>query len=142
MGYPRFQHLIPVARELYLSGLSSREVAERLVVSKPWVVENLRDVIRSASEADRLKPIKPLVNKWHYRWRARQVWRHAHGPIPAGYHVHHKDGDFTNNALENLECVEGKAHNSEHSRERGAAGTAAARAAKRQLSSALRNVRR
>lgn len=33
-------------------------------------------------------------------------------------HVHHKDGDRANNALDNLEVVDGRTHNSEHTRKR------------------------
>ncbi|MDX2813416.1 HNH endonuclease signature motif containing protein [Streptomyces sp. PA03-5A] len=33
----------------------------------------------------------------------RAVWAHAHGPIPEGIHIHHKDGDRANNDLGNLE---------------------------------------
>lgn len=33
------------------------------------------------------------------------VWEKAHGPIPAGYVIHHKDHDPKNNSLENLELV-------------------------------------
>ena len=35
----------------------------------------------------------------------RAVWEHHHGPIPPGYHVHHRDGDGLNNDLANLELV-------------------------------------
>lgn len=33
------------------------------------------------------------------------VWVAANGPIPRGYHIHHRDGDTGNNALDNLEMV-------------------------------------
>lgn len=33
------------------------------------------------------------------------VWEEANGPIPIGSRIRHKDGDFGNNALENLECL-------------------------------------
>jgi hypothetical protein len=35
----------------------------------------------------------------------RTVWIRAHGPIPPGYVVHHKDGDKRNNRLSNLELL-------------------------------------
>lgn len=44
----------------------------------------------------------------------RVIWTDAFGEIPQGFHVHHKDGNPSNNALENLECVNGKAHISSH----------------------------
>lgn len=43
-----------------------------------------------------------------------EVWRKAHGEIPRGHHVHHRDGDPLNNALANLECLPGAEHLSHH----------------------------
>lgn len=51
-----------------------------------------------------------------HRNRGRTAWVDAHGPIPDGFHVHHKDGDFTNNRLDNLELVDAWLHNSMHHR--------------------------
>jgi predicted nucleic acid-binding Zn ribbon protein len=44
----------------------------------------------------------------------RDVWEFYNGPIPEGMHVHHKDGDTGNNAVENLECLTFEAHFAEH----------------------------
>lgn len=44
----------------------------------------------------------------------RAVWEHAHGAIPVGKHVHHKDGDPLNNDIGNLELRDGREHLSEH----------------------------
>ena len=59
-----------------------------------------------------LENVKPIA----YRNRARTAWKDAHGDIPDGFHVHHKDGDFRNNNLENLELVDAWLHNSVHHR--------------------------
>lgn len=40
----------------------------------------------------------------------RMVWEHHHGPIPKGHHIHHKDGNKLNNAIENLECLSHQDH--------------------------------
>ena len=40
----------------------------------------------------------------------REIWEETHGPIPEGMHIHHVDGDPGNNALENLECMDRRAH--------------------------------
>lgn len=44
----------------------------------------------------------------------RDIWEDNFGPIPEGYHVHHKDGDRLNNVIENLECVSIKEHSERH----------------------------
>ena len=35
----------------------------------------------------------------------RLVWEKAHGPIPIGMIIHHKDGDKMNNKIENLKMM-------------------------------------
>jgi hypothetical protein len=40
----------------------------------------------------------------------RLVWIEAHGEIPEGYVIHHKNGKKYDNRLENLECVSRKEH--------------------------------
>lgn len=44
----------------------------------------------------------------------REVWAHHHGPIPAGYEVHHKDGNTENNDVSNLECLTSSEHAKRH----------------------------
>lgn len=44
----------------------------------------------------------------------REVWKYHNGDIPNGYHVHHKDGDRSNNAIENLTLMLGHDHLSGH----------------------------
>ena len=52
----------------------------------------------------------------------RIVWEEAHGPIPAGYHVHHINHVRNDNRLENLELVHGSRHNRDHTTKRHAGG--------------------
>ena len=40
----------------------------------------------------------------------REVWIAANGPIPEKHHIHHKDGDRTNNELSNLELLSAAVH--------------------------------
>ncbi len=35
----------------------------------------------------------------------RAIWEFYNGPIPNGWDVHHKDGNKTNNRLDNFECL-------------------------------------
>lgn len=47
----------------------------------------------------------------------RAVWEAYNGEVPEGYHVHHIDGDRSNNQIENLALVPGLAHIRQHARE-------------------------
>lgn len=47
---------------------------------------------------------------------ARWVWMKQFGAIREAYHIHHKDGDKTNDAIENLECIPEKQHIARHSK--------------------------
>lgn len=47
-----------------------------------------------------------------HRW----VWQQAHGPIPEGYEIHHKNGKKRDNRLENLVLMEIGKHRSMHAR--------------------------
>lgn len=44
----------------------------------------------------------------------RAIWEHYNGPIPDGWHIHHKDGDWNNNDISNLECIPAEEHRKEH----------------------------
>ena len=54
----------------------------------------------------------------HNKRLHRVVWEHYNGPIPKGYHVHHKDGNRWNNEIGNLELVAGSKHTRDHTNER------------------------
>lgn len=40
----------------------------------------------------------------------RLIYEEAYGPIPKGYHIHHKDGNKLNNDLSNLEILTASEH--------------------------------
>lgn len=51
--------------------------------------------------------------------RAHQwVWKNNHGDIPKGYHIHHRNGDKSDNRIENLELVEASRHIRDHMQKR------------------------
>ncbi|MGX1840596.1 HNH endonuclease signature motif containing protein [Streptomyces diastaticus] len=49
----------------------------------------------------------------------RAVWRTERGPIPEGWHIHHKDGDPGNNDIANLEALTPLQHLSVEHGDRG-----------------------
>lgn len=44
----------------------------------------------------------------------REVWIYHNGTIPKGYHIHHMDGNKSNNGIDNLELIKGSRHLSVH----------------------------
>lgn len=44
----------------------------------------------------------------------RDVWEKNNGPIPKGYDIHHKDGDKSNNDIENLRIMLHSDHTRKH----------------------------
>ena len=38
------------------------------------------------------------------------VWKSHNGEIPTGFHIHHLDGNKSNNSIENLQCIHAKEH--------------------------------
>lgn len=64
--------------------------------------------------------------------RSRFVWESAHGPIPNGFSVHHKDRNKLNDDLTNLEIMTLKEHLAEHRLEYAAKISAALTLARRE----------
>lgn len=70
-----------------------------------------------------LQSTKKYYSRRHYgteqeRLLHRVVWVQHNGPIPEKHCVHHIDGDWKNNAIENLELVPTSEHARNHMRER------------------------
>lgn len=58
------------------------------------------------------KSVKPKRTRHLHR----AVWEAEHGPIPAGHHIHHRDGNKLNNEISNLECLSHGEHQRHHLR--------------------------
>ena len=52
--------------------------------------------------------------KLQHLWLHKEVWKQSHGEIPEGYHIHHRDGDSTNNDISNLTCLCPRDHALQH----------------------------
>lgn len=57
---------------------------------------------------------RSYANKKSPIYLHRQVWKDAYGEIPKGYHIHHVDGDTSNNKISNLVCVKVSFHAKTH----------------------------
>ncbi len=61
-------------------------------------------------------PGHPEANPSGWAREHRKVWHDEHGPIPAGYVVHHIDSNRTNNAPGNLQALSTTEHGRAHRR--------------------------
>lgn len=64
-----------------------------------------RDILYNWYNGYYLRTNKAYSNSLH-----RAVWIDHFGPIPKGYHIHHKDANRRNNHIENLQCLERRIH--------------------------------
>lgn len=107
----------PVAeiRELYLSGLSTRQIAEVLRWSKSYIHRFCADITRSRRDAAVLRQPSKSTHRRSCRASARaKMERHLGRKLLRSEHVHHKDRDYTNNVLDNLEVKDASEHIREH----------------------------
>jgi hypothetical protein len=104
----------PTVRQLYKDGLSTRQIAAKVGISRSYAHKICRDITRTKSEAAILR--QPALSKhWRStRRQARVIWQRVNGQIPKGFHIHHIDGDHTNNAIENLQCISAVEHMKYH----------------------------
>src|SRR4051812_34508144 len=49
----------------------------------------------------------------------RTIWEEAHGPVPAGHHVHHRDENTLNNDISNLSLITATEHLRQHASDPG-----------------------
>jgi ribonucleoside-diphosphate reductase alpha chain len=53
-------------------------------------------------------------NKTQHQWVSRMVWEYFYGSIPEGKIIHHKNHNYQDNRLENLELTDPISHNKHH----------------------------
>lgn len=102
-------------RQLYVQGLSTRQVAKQVGYSYSYVAKLCAPVARSREEAAILRQLATSRHWRTCRQQARRVVeRHLGRKLKREEHVHHKDGDYTNNALTNLEVLSARDHAHRH----------------------------
>lgn len=94
---------------LYVDGLSTRRVAALLGFSPSCVANWCQPFARDRLDAVRLHCAKHVAQTSHWRTcrqRARKLMqKHVGRKLLRTEHVHHKDEDYTNNTLDNLEVL-------------------------------------
>lgn len=99
---------------------SQRQWAIRRFCSRPCFFKSMTTGRRMSGGYIQLRlPEHPLANRNGWVNEHRVVVHAAGIDIPRGHHVHHKDGDKTNNKLENLEVLPGGVHSRLHSVQKG-----------------------
>lgn len=101
-------------RKLYQSGLSTRQVSEKTGYSKSYIYKLCKDIIRDQSTAAILRQPATSLHWRSTRQQARKIWTRTNGLIQKGFHIHHIDGNHTNNVISNLQCISASEHMKHH----------------------------
>src|SRR3990167_228825 len=129
MPRPRDDERINAMYAHYLAGYSLAQVAKAFGVSRQSVYEAF--ALRSFKLRDKPEPLpfvmykgrKYTIKKQYGYYSCtsgdrarlhRVMWADAHGPIPEGMDIHHRNGDKTDNRLGNLELITKSKHSSKY----------------------------
>ena len=109
---------IPIGMIARLAGVTRQAVQWWLVnngfglrkrILKPYVI--FRGEKFSADKKGYMMSTTTIGRSLH-----RFKWESMRGPIPKGFHVHHKDENKMNNSIYNLECLSPKDHGELHAK--------------------------
>lgn len=104
----------PEVIELYKTGHSTRCIAEKLGISKSQVGKVIKRLGLSRNRIEAVRMVCVPYPSAHWRTcraQARKIVEKSLGrKLNNHEHVHHKDGDFTNNSIDNLEVLDAKTH--------------------------------
>ncbi len=102
----------------YLEGLSSRQVALALNLSKTSVGRLVKEIGLSRDRTDAVRMAQPGGNattQRSFHAEARKIVERSIGrKLSTWEHVHHKDRDWSNNSIDNLELMTASEHERFH----------------------------
>ena len=109
-------------RALYQAGMSTVKIAKQVGARTDAAIWHyVQDITRDRGTAISLGNPPRSKNPHMGRSRARRLMKRVlRRLLHRNEHVHHKDGDPTNNSLENLEILSASAHSSYHAKLRWA----------------------
>lgn len=93
-----------IIRRLVLFEIPRRSMSEAVKLRE--MPPHSRRIKKIDGYIDLFNPITKKYEKEH-----RVVWARAHGPIPQGFVIHHKNGIKDDNRIENLEMMSAVEHN-------------------------------
>src|SRR3990167_4265476 len=95
--------LIQKIQTLYLEGNSLREIIS-LGYTQWSVVKACRPIFRSKTEALLLRKSNQEKSQTRRAChsRARKIWERLYGPIPDGFHIHHKNKSIYENLSKSI----------------------------------------
>ena len=130
MGRPKKTDQCEDMYKMYQSGLSLSEVGMVYGISRQSVYEMFKNHGKIIRAKKKLVHQEFNGNKYTMRnigylgktygnrsLMHRDVWEYHNGEIPDGFDIHHKNGDRTDNRIENLEMIEKSEHGKIHSHE-------------------------
>ena len=98
-------------RGLYKSGKSYRDIEKIVDFSMSSIGMICKDIVRDRSSAAKLKAPRLSTHWRSARVNARKTMQeHIGRKLNSNEHVHHKDGNYTNNDISNLEIIDPITH--------------------------------